>query len=69
MGRGRERAGDGQDRPYQDVAAKLAPDRASGRLKARYKLTVRNRANAPTEVVLSAEDTDGELSSGSPSRR
>jgi beta-lactam-binding protein with PASTA domain len=47
--------------PYQDVAAKLAPDRASGRLKARFKLTVRNRANAPAEVVLSAEDTDGEL--------
>ena len=47
--------------PYQDVAAKLVPDRASGRLKARFKLTVRNRANAPAEVALSAEDTDGEL--------
>ena len=47
--------------PYQDVAAKLAPDRASGRLKARFMLTLRNRANAPAEVVLSAEDTDGEL--------
>ena len=47
--------------PYQDVAAKLTPDRASGRLKARFKLTVRNRANAPAEVALSAEDTDGEL--------
>ncbi len=47
--------------PYQDVAAKLAPDRASGRLKARFKLTVRNRANAPAEVALSAEDTDGAL--------
>jgi beta-lactam-binding protein with PASTA domain len=47
--------------PYQDIAAKLAPDRASGRLKARFKLTVRNRANAPAEVELSAEDTDGEL--------
>ena len=47
--------------PYQDVAAKLTPDRASGRLKARFKLTVRNRANAPAEVALSAEDTDGAL--------
>ena len=45
---------------YQDVAAKLAPDRASGRLKARYKLTIRNRANAPAQVVLAAEDSDGE---------
>jgi beta-lactam-binding protein with PASTA domain len=45
---------------YQDVGAKLAPDRASGRLKAHFKLTVSNRANAPTEVVLGAEDADGE---------
>jgi beta-lactam-binding protein with PASTA domain len=46
--------------PYQDVASKVVPDRASGRLKARFLLTVRNRANAPTEVLLSAEDADGE---------
>ena len=46
--------------PYEDVAAKLAPDRASGRLKARFVLTVRNRANARAEVRLSAEDADGE---------
>ena len=50
-----------QIEPYQDIAAKLTPDRASGRLKARFTLTVRNRANAPAEVALSAEDTDGEL--------
>ncbi len=50
-----------QIEPYQDVAAKLTPDRASGRLKARFTLTVRNRANAPAEVALSAEDTDSEL--------
>ena len=42
------------------MAAKLAPDRASGRLKARFVLTVRNRANARAEVRLSAEDADGE---------
>jgi beta-lactam-binding protein with PASTA domain len=46
--------------PYQDIAGKIAPDRASGRLKARFLLTVRNRANAPTEVLLNAEDADGE---------
>jgi beta-lactam-binding protein with PASTA domain len=45
---------------YQDVGARLFPDRASGRLKARFKLTVSNLANAPTDVVLAAEDTDGE---------
>jgi beta-lactam-binding protein with PASTA domain len=46
--------------PYQELASKVAPDRASGRLKARFVLTVRNRANAPAEVLLNAEDTDGE---------
>lgn len=45
---------------YHDVAAKVAPDRASGRLKARLVLTVRNRANAPVEVLVGGEDTDGE---------
>ncbi|HUO72197.1 MAG TPA: PASTA domain-containing protein [Solirubrobacteraceae bacterium] len=45
---------------YEDVGAKLAPDRASGRLKARFVLTVRNRANARAEVQLDALDADGE---------
>ena len=46
--------------PYFDVATELHPERASGRLKARYRLIVRNKANARTEVALSAEDTDAE---------
>ena len=46
--------------PYFDIATELHPERRSGRLKARYTLTVRNRANARTEVAVSAEDTDGE---------
>ncbi len=46
--------------PYFDIATELHPERRSGRLKARYTLTVRNRANARTEVALSGEDTDGE---------
>jgi beta-lactam-binding protein with PASTA domain len=46
--------------PYQDVACELRPERASGRLKARFTLTVYNRANAPTDVLLAAEDADGE---------
>jgi beta-lactam-binding protein with PASTA domain len=45
---------------YRDVGAKLAPDRASGRLKARFVLTVRNRANAAADVALRTEDGDGE---------
>jgi beta-lactam-binding protein with PASTA domain len=46
--------------PYFDIATELRPERASGRLKARYRLTVRNKANARTEVAISAEDTDAE---------
>ena len=48
-----------QIEPYQEVTSTVAPDRASGRLKGRFMLTVRNRANAPTEVRLHAEDADG----------
>lgn len=46
--------------PYFDIASELRPERASGRLKARYVLTVRNKANARTEVDLAAQDTDAE---------
>jgi beta-lactam-binding protein with PASTA domain len=45
---------------YFEVASELRPERASGRLKARFRLVVDNRANARTEVALSAEDTDAE---------
>ncbi len=47
-------------RPFFELATELHPARQSGRLKARYALTVRNRANARAEVALTAEDTDGE---------
>ena len=47
-------------RPYVDITAELRPERRSGRLKARYTLTIRNRANARTEVGVGAEDADGE---------
>ncbi|MGZ4168681.1 MAG: PASTA domain-containing protein [Solirubrobacteraceae bacterium] len=45
---------------YTELATELRPERASGRLKARYVLTVHNKANARTEVDLAAADTDGE---------
>lgn len=44
---------------FAELEAELRPERASGRLRASYSLTVRNRANAPAEVVLSAVDSDG----------
>jgi beta-lactam-binding protein with PASTA domain len=46
--------------PYFEIVTELHPERRAGRLKARYTLTVRNRANARTEVAVGAEDTDGE---------
>jgi beta-lactam-binding protein with PASTA domain len=46
--------------PYFDVATDLRPARAGGRLRASYRLTVRNRANARTKVTLEAHDTDDE---------
>ncbi len=46
--------------PYTEVVTDLRPERGSGRLKARFVLTVHNKANARTEVDLAAEDTDAE---------
>lgn len=46
--------------PYQDLAAKIVPDRASGRFKSRFAVTLRNRANAPVEVRLDGRDAEGE---------
>jgi beta-lactam-binding protein with PASTA domain len=46
--------------PYFEIATELRPERGSGRLKARFRLIVRNKANARTEVALAAEDTDAE---------
>lgn len=47
-------------RPYFELGTELHPERRSGRLKARYALTIRNRANARAEVAVTAEDADGE---------
>jgi beta-lactam-binding protein with PASTA domain len=46
--------------PYFDIATEMHPERASGRLKARYRLTIRNRANARATLAIAAEDTDAE---------
>jgi beta-lactam-binding protein with PASTA domain len=45
---------------YTEIATEIRPDRSAGRLKARFVLTVHNKANARTELDLAAEDTDGE---------
>jgi beta-lactam-binding protein with PASTA domain len=46
--------------PYQQLACELRPERASGKLKARFALTVRNRANSAVDVRVDGTDADGE---------
>ena len=46
--------------PYEDIAAKLRPDRAAGRLRARFALTLRNRGNTPVRLALEGKDADEE---------
>ena len=59
--RGRLRAGERRRSGRTSTSRpELRPERAIGRLKARYRLIVRNKANARTEVAIGAEDTDAE---------
>jgi beta-lactam-binding protein with PASTA domain len=44
--------------PYEEFEPKLKPERASGRKKARYEVTVKNKANAPVTVALGLSDPD-----------
>ena len=47
--------------PFEEFKTKLSPERASGRKKAQYDISVRNTANAPVTVALDAADADNEL--------
>jgi beta-lactam-binding protein with PASTA domain len=44
--------------PYEEFEPKLKPERASGRKKAKYEVTVRNKANATVTVALGLSDPD-----------
>jgi beta-lactam-binding protein with PASTA domain len=46
--------------PYHELRTELTPDRAKGRRQAQFSFSAENRANAPTQVELSAIDADGE---------
>jgi beta-lactam-binding protein with PASTA domain len=46
--------------PFEELATKLDPERASGRRKARYAVRVENKANAAARVALEGRDTDGD---------
>ena len=48
--------------PFEEFKTKLSPERASGRKKASYDISVKNTANAPVKVALDAADQDNELS-------
>jgi hypothetical protein len=45
--------------PYVDISSEVRPERATGRWRARYVLSVRNTSNAATQVMVHGEDTDG----------
>jgi beta-lactam-binding protein with PASTA domain len=44
--------------PYEDYAIRVRPERASGRLRAKYDVTVTNNANALALLALDAHDSD-----------
>ena len=46
--------------PYEEIATKVTPERASGRFKARFDVAVENKANAPARVAFSATEPDSE---------
>ncbi|MGH2943005.1 MAG: PASTA domain-containing protein, partial [Solirubrobacteraceae bacterium] len=46
--------------PYEDYAIRVRPERASGRLRAKYDVAIANNANAVVLLALDAQDADGE---------
>jgi beta-lactam-binding protein with PASTA domain len=46
--------------PYEQYAIRVRPERASGRLRAKYDVRIANSANAVVLLALDAADSDGE---------
>jgi beta-lactam-binding protein with PASTA domain len=46
--------------PYEDYAIRVRPERASGRWRAKYDVTIANNANAVVLLALDAHDSDDE---------
>ncbi len=44
--------------PYEDYAVRVRPERASGRRRAKYDITIANNANAVVLLALDANDAD-----------
>ncbi|MBO9534072.1 MAG: PASTA domain-containing protein [Solirubrobacteraceae bacterium] len=45
--------------PFEQLELAAKPERRAGRRRARFEVTVRNKANAAAAVALAARDTDG----------
>jgi beta-lactam-binding protein with PASTA domain len=46
--------------PFEQHETKVKPERASGRRKAQFNVSVRNKANAPVYVAFAAKESDDE---------
>jgi beta-lactam-binding protein with PASTA domain len=46
--------------PFEDFAIRVRPERASGRLQAKYDVRIANNANAIVLLAIDAADSDGE---------
>jgi hypothetical protein len=47
--------------PYYEFESEMRPERKSGRRRARFAIAIRNKANAPTDIELSAIDSENKL--------
>ena len=47
--------------PYYELESEMRPERKSGRAKGRFAIAIRNKANAPTDIELSALDSESKL--------
>lgn len=47
--------------PYYELESEMRPERKSGRSRARFAIAIRNKANAPTDIELSALDAESKL--------
>ena len=47
--------------PYYELESEMRPERKSGRKKARFAMAIRNKANAPADIELTALDSEGKV--------
>jgi hypothetical protein len=47
--------------PYYELESEMRPERKSGRTRARFAVAIRNKANAATDIELSALDSENQI--------